>query len=90
MSHDNAKTLREGFAKGYKQIVEYLYKQMYLQCERLLAEVPRHREYLGFTGNTQTSYACGVYVDGKLEGIVSQKNWTAEPVRRKVGFGEWV
>lgn len=90
MIHDNAKTLREGFAKGYKMIVDYLYSQCYDLCERLLMEVPRHRDFLGFTGNTQTSYACGLYVDGKLEGIVTQNNWNSPPVRRKVGYGEWV
>ena len=87
---DNARVLREGFAKGYKMIVDYLYSQCYDLCERLLMEVPKHREFMGFTGNTQTSYACGLYVDGKLEGIVTQNNWNSPPVRRKVGYGEWV
>ena len=87
---DNARTLKEGLEKGYKMIVEHLYKQMYEQCEMLLLEVPKHREFMGFTGNTQTSYACGLYVDGKIEGIVVQNNWTNPPVHRKVRLGEWV
>lgn len=90
MSHNNAKILKDGLKKGYEQIVKYLYKQMYDMCERLLVEVPLHRQYLGFTGNTQTSYACGLYVDGTLEGIVTQKNWNSPPVHRKVKIGEWV
>lgn len=90
MSHDNAKILKDGLQKGYKIIVNHLYKQMYQQCERLLAEVPKHREYLGFTGNTQTSYACGLYVDGSLSGIVLQDNWSQKPLRKKVPFGKWV
>lgn len=89
MSHDNAKILRDGLQKGYNLIVNHLYKQMYDICERLLIEVPKHREFLGFTGNTQTSYACGLYVDGKLEGIVTQQNWNAPPVRKKVGYNQW-
>ena len=89
MSHDNAKILKEGLQKGYKMIVDYLFDQCYTLCERLLLEVPKHREFLGFTGNTQTSYACGLYVDGKLEGIVVQKNWNTPPLRKKVQQGEW-
>ena len=89
MSHDNAKVLRDGFNKGYKMIVDHLFKQCYELCEVLLAEVIKHREFMGFTGNTQTSYACGLYVDGKIEGILVQNNWSASPVRKKVRMGEW-
>lgn len=90
MAHDNAQILRDGLQKGYKQIIDYLFKQMYEFCERLLLEVPKHREFLGFTGNTQTSYACGIYVDGTLGGIVVQSNWNQPPVRKKIGSGQWV
>lgn len=86
----NADVLQKGFEKAYKKIVEHLFKQMQEQCVRLLAEVPRHREFLGFTGNTQTSYACGLYVDGKLSGIVMQRNWTKAPLHAKVKLNEWV
>lgn len=86
---DNAKVLENGLAKGYEQVINHLYRQMYDICERLLLEVLKHREFLGFTGNTQTSYACGIYVDGQLEGIVTQRNWNSPPVRKKVGLGEW-
>lgn len=87
---DNEKVLKEGLQKGYKMIVEHLTDQLRGMCERLLLEVPKHREFLGFTGNTQTSYACGLYVDGKLYGIVTQQNWNAPTVRRKIGYGQWV
>ena len=90
MIHDNAKILREGLQKGYGMIVSHLYKQLYDICERLLLEVPKHREFLGFTGNTQTSYACGLYIDGVLTGIVTQQNWSAAPIRKKVRYGQWV
>lgn len=89
MSHDNAKILKEGLEKGYKMIIDHLFKQCYELCERLLMEVPKHREFLGFTGNTQTSYSCGLYVDGRLEGIVVQDNWHNPPLRKKVAYGEW-
>ena len=90
MSHNNAKILRDGLEKGYNMIINHLYKQMYGFCERLLLEVPKHREYYGFTGNTQTSYACGIYVDGSLEGIVVQNNWNTAPLREKVPMNVWV
>ena len=87
---DNERVLKEGLQKGYKMIVEHLTEQLRVLCERLLLEVPKHREFCGFTGNTQTSYACGLYVDGKLYGIVTQRNWNAPTIRRKVGYGQWV
>lgn len=87
---DNAKIIERGLQKAYNQIVNKLFIDMYDICERLLLEVPKHREFLGFTGNTQTSYACGLYVDGKLEEIVQQRNWNASPVRRKIKLGQKV
>lgn len=89
MSHDNAKILKEGLQKGYKMIIDHLFKQCYELCERLLLEVPKHREFLGFTGNTQTSYCCGLYIDGILEAVILQDNWHAPPRRKKIAYGEW-
>ena len=87
---ENERVLKEGLQKGYKMIVEHLTEQLRGLCERLLLEVPKHRTFAGFTGNTQTSYACGLYVDGKLQGIVIQRNWNAPTKRRKVGYWQWV
>ena len=90
MSHNNERILKDGLERGYNMIVNHLFGQMSVICSRLLLEVPKHREFLGFTGNTQTSYACGIYVDGRLEGIMTQDNWRAQPVRGKVPMGQWV
>lgn len=89
MSHDNARIFRNGLQKAYNIIVNHLTGQLYELCVKLLAEVPRHRQFLGFTGNTQTSYMCGVYVDGRLHGIVMQGNWLTPPLRKKIRKGKW-
>ena len=81
--------MRNCLQKVYNIIVNHLFQECYELCERLLLEVPKHREFLGFTGNTQTSYACGLYVDGRLEGIIAQQNWNAPPLRKKVPMNKW-
>ena len=52
--------------------------------------VATNRQFIGFTGNTQTSYACGVYVNGTLEHVSVQKNWNTPPFRVKVRNGHFV
>lgn len=91
MSHNNAKTLRDGLMKARTIMRKHLEQQLREICEHILLQVPRFREYKGFTGNTQTSYTCGIYVNGNLvkNGIVRQPNWNTRPLRRKINYGEW-
>lgn len=90
MAHDNAKTLRDGFTKGVKIIEDTLFNSLVDAAEALLVAVAKNRTFTGFTGQTQTSYACGVYVNGKLEHVSVQKNWNAPPIRMKVQKGSVV
>lgn len=91
MRHDNAKTLREGFKKAQAAIEGYMQEKMVESAIKLLLEVAKQREFQGFTGNTQTSYTCGIYFDGRLikGGIIHQGVWTERPRRKKVQFGEY-
>jgi hypothetical protein len=90
MAHDNAKTLENGFAKGLRMIEDVLYNSLAEAADALLVRVATNRQFIGFTGNTQTSYACGVYVNGKLVHVSVQHNWN-EPTRRmKVQKGKVV
>lgn len=90
MRHDNAKTLENGFAKGLRIIEDVLFNSLANAADDLLRRVATNRQFIGFTGNTQTSYACGAYVNGRLEHVAVQQNWN-EPTRRmKVRKGKVV
>lgn len=89
MSHDNAKILRDGLKKGLKMIEDALFLSLWESAVALLKDVgARHdrgeQGWHGFTGNTQLSYMCGIYIGGKLEGVVNQDNWHKPPVRKKI------
>lgn len=90
MRHDNAKTLENGFTKGLRIIEDVLFNSLANASDDLLRRVATNRQFFGFTGNTQTSYACGAYVNGRLEHVAVQQNWN-EPTRRmKVKKGKVV
>ena len=90
MRGDNAKTLENGFAKGLRMIEDVLFNSLADSADALLRRVATNRQFIGFTGNTQTSYACGVYVNGKLVHVAVQTNWTEPTVRMKVQKGKVV
>ena len=90
MIHDNAKTLENGFAKGLRMIEDVIFISLANAADDLLKRVATNRQFIGFTGNTQTSYAVGLYINGKLEHVAVQQNWK-EPTRRmKVRKGQLV
>lgn len=88
--HDNEKVLENGFAKGLRMIEDVLFNSLADSADALLLRVATNRQFIGFTGNTQTSYACGVYVNGRLEHVSVQRNWNNPPVRMKVRKGKLV
>lgn len=87
---DNAKTLENGFAKGRQMIEDVIFNSLADAADALLLRVATTRQFIGFTGNTQTSYACGVYVNGQLQHVAVQRNWNAPPMRGKVHKGKIV
>ena len=90
MTHDNARVLENGFAKGLRMIEDTIYNSLLDAADRLLIRVATNRQFVGFTGNTQTSYMAGIYQYGHLVGVVYQNNWK-EPTRRmKVRKGKVV
>lgn len=89
-SHDNFKTLDKGFSKGLQIIEDTIFNSLADAAEKLLIRVATNRQFIGFTGNTQTSYACGIYVNGNLEHVVVQRNWNTPPLRAKVNKGRFV
>ena len=87
---DNAKTLENGFAEMQRKIEDALFNSLASAADALLLRVATTRQFIGFTGNTQTSYACGVYVNGKLEHVSVQRNWNSPPMRAKIRRGQVV
>lgn len=87
---DNQKVLENGFAKGFRMIEDILFNSLADAADALLLRVATTRQFVGFTGNTQTSYACGVYVNGRLEHVSVQRNWNEPPRRMKVRKGKVV
>ena len=90
MAHDNAKALENGLAKGLRMIEDTLFNSLTDAAERLLVRVATNRQFVGFTGNTQTSYMAGVYMYGRLASVIYQKNWNEPTVRGKVRRGRVV
>ena len=82
----NAQIIEQGFAKGLKAIEDAIFLGLWEAAVDLLKYVGvihPSQGWQGFTGNTQTSYACGIYMFGRLEGVITQDNWK-EPVRRRM------
>ena len=65
----------------------HIYNILARVCDDLLADAVVSKEFQGFTGNTQTSYACGLYINGSLKYYVNQKMWSRSPVRKKIPKG---
>ena len=92
---DNEKVMDEGFAKGLAMIEEAFKIALHYASVELVHTALYNREYTGFTGNTQTSYTCGVFLNGKLVDVVSSGEsqpspglFHAKPVRRKIPMGK--
>ena len=74
--------------KRMRQVTSgHVYDILAKTCDDLLGDAVKSKEYLGFTGNTQTSYSCGLYIDGSFSYYVNQKMWQENPVRKKVPKG---
>lgn len=85
---------RKAFDKGMKQarilMNHMVYVRLLKACESLIDHALAEKEYQGFTGNTQTSYACGNYVDGALTDMVISGDTMRRPVHVKIRKGERV
>lgn len=87
---NNKKVLDEGFAKGLSMIEASFMVALHYASLELVHTALFNREYMGFTGNTQTSYTCGVFLNGKLVDVVNSGESMEKPVRRKIPFGKTV
>lgn len=84
---DNAAVLKKGFNDGVQVIVQTLIASLHNTAVELIRYELAHKGYLGFTGNTQTSYMCGIYAYGKLHHVVSEKS---KPLGKKLHKGQFI
>ena len=84
----NKKILDSGFSKGLAMIERSIMVSLHYSMVELVHTALYNKEYMGFTGNTQTSYTCGAYLNGKLVDVVSSAESLPKPVRRKIPYGK--
>lgn len=84
---DNAAVLKKGFNDGVQVIVQTLIASLHNAAVELIRYELAHKGYLGFTGNTQTSYMCGIYAYGKLDHIVTE---LSKPLGKKLRKGQFL
>lgn len=87
---DNKTALNNGFKKAKQIIYGHLFAQCVKLCNELVNDAVNKREFQSFTGNTITSFACGIYEDGKLKHLVASGENMQAPVHAKVQKGELV
>lgn len=86
----NKAALDAGFKKAKQLIFGHLYNQCISLCDNLVNDALTKREFLSFTGNTITSFACGIYIDGQLNYMVASGDNLSAPVHAKINKGELV
>lgn len=87
---NNKAALDKGFKKAKQLISGHLYDILIRFCNALVIDAMLNREFQSFTGNTITSFACGIYIDGALSYMIASGENMAAPVHAKVGKGETV
>lgn len=87
---NNKAALDKGFKKANQIIFGHLYDQCIKLCDALVRDALSQREFQSFTGNTITSFACGIYVDGSLNYMVASGENMAAPVHAKIQNGQTV
>ena len=90
MITDNGKIFDEGIRKAREVIWDHLYNILRGNIITLLHKAAVNRKFRGFTGNTQTSYMGGIYVNGRLVDLVHERDFTESPRIRKVPAGKSV
>lgn len=87
---NNKTALDEGFKTAKNIIRWHIYDILLATSHSYLESMEREKGYTGFTGNTQTSYTCGLYIDGRLVDAIVAERATKPPVRLKVEKGKTV
>ena len=86
----NKVALDMGFKKMKKIISGHIYDCLVKFCDALVTDALGNSGFQSFTGNTITSFACGIYIDGSLSYMVASGETMQAPVHAKVQKGELV
>lgn len=86
----NKKTIDAGMKEARRLMDDYLRAAIGRACVSLIDHALKEKGYQGFTGNTQTSYACGIYLDGHLQSVYASGDSMKRPVHVKIRKGERV
>lgn len=83
----NEKIFNDGISKAREVVFDHLYNILRGNVITLLHKACINREFQGFTGNTQTSYMGGIYINGRLAEIVRERDYTEPPRTKKIPKG---
>ena len=89
-TNDNRKTFDTGMRKAKQIAFNHVHMLLIMTCDDLIADAIENKEYGNLTGNTVTSYACGLYSDGSLSYVSMSADKMKKPIRVKVTKGKWV
>lgn len=87
MRNRNDIALQKGMKGARAYMDEAVLRNIMSACGEILSDALGSRGYQSFTGNTVTSYSCGIYKDGVLLHVFSSGDSLKEPVSRKVRKG---
>ena len=89
---NNSRALDNGFKKAKEIIHDRMLKGLIVEADKLAEKAYESYQSpkMGFTGQTWTGTAVGVYINGNLEYVVTTRNIGAKipPVRSKLSNGE--
>ena len=84
----NIRELKEAKKRMRAEAERILQDALVAVCERLVGDALREKEYRNLTGNTVTSYTCGVFVRGRLVHVAQSGEGMSAPIRGKLRKGE--
>jgi len=84
--------------KGFKEcrerfnkiVIEHIRNELKLVCDALVVDALKSESFQSFTGNTVTSYSCGLYEEGRLVYVIESGDKLSFPVRRKIPKGKTI
>lgn len=79
----------EGMKKARQIVSNHIYDILVKCCDNLVSEGLRNKSgFRNLTGNTVTSYACGLFIGGKFSYYTCSGDSMKQPIRVKLSKGE--